>query len=516
MLSLNITSLFGYFLTFLLLYIAHRVLVRPYIILAPYRKLKHVRIRIRGRLLPNMMKNARDAVTKGDYYYDLKETIRADPDCRAIATVNGGSTNIHLIDPELLKEFYRHENLSYYKKRFGGGLLKMFLQDGLFSAEGTIWKKKRKIDSQAFHFEFVKKQVNLIGSIAKEFIGKIDPNEKLPAINFFQTITGEVVCRTFFGSNLSSQTFNGKSFCSIIADLIVDIAAESSTPMAVIFGKYYIKYFPSNKVKLLLKQIEEFKNICRSMVAERKNQFKQRDFSLDSDKDLLHLLLKYQQENPQENFDDDEIVHEFITFFMAGLDTTGHLLGMAAYYISRTPGVKQQLRDEIKSIFGADKGSISNVTFDNLNKLEYMLSVMNETLRLATPAPAANARIALKSHKIGEIPIPKGAGVMVPFIVNFSNAKYFDNPTEFYPDRWRNPAGRVMNSHPQHPFIFTPFSAGPRNCIGQHMAMLEAKIILVEFMRTFDFEVPQEYVLKMTRRFLYEPLEELKLNLRRI
>lgn len=144
------------------------------------------------------------------------------------------------------------------------------------------------------------------------------------------------------------------------------------------------------------------------------------------------------------------------------------------------------------------------------------MAVFNETLRLATPAPNTAARVALETHKLGDLLIPKGAVVIPSFILNFTNAKYYDNPTEFRPDRWINSSGKVMSAHPQHPFLFTPFSAGARNCIGQHMAILEAKIILVEFMKAFDFEVPEDYKLRMTRRFLYEPLDELKLNIRKI
>ena len=392
----------------------------------------------------------------------------------------------------------------------------MFLQDGLFSAEGNIWKKHRKIDSQAFHFEFVRNQVNVIRKISKDFINKIDPNEQLPAINFFQSITGEIVCRTFFGNGLSSQTSNGKSFCAILAELMSDTVLETLTPLHFLFHKYYVNYFPNKRVKKILKRMDEFKQACRSMVTERKNQMKRGELSPDAEHDLLYLLLKYQQENPQENFDDDEIVHEFITFFMAGLDTTGHLLGMATYYISRTPGVKEKLREEIKSVFGENNHEEIPGTYEDLNKLEYMLCVLNETLRLATPAPILLPREVKKSHRLGDLDIPKGVVLVPIFILNHTNPKYFENPTEFCPDRWRNSAGKVMSSHPQNPFIFTPFSTGSRNCIGQHMAMLEAKIILSEFMRVVDFEVPEDYTLKMTRRFLYEPVDELKLNIRKI
>ena len=518
MLTLNFGTIFAFFMAALLVYVTNRVFVAPYRFLSLYRKHKHVKTIIRSRLAPNLKMLFQDAATKGDFYYSMKEMIKKDPDIKAFVIVNGPILSINVTDPDLLKEFYKlqQQQPELYEKSFGGGLMKMFLQDGLFSAEGNVWKKHRKIDSQAFHFEFVRSQVNDIRKISKHFIGKIDPKEQLSAIDFFQNITGEVVCRTFFGSGISSQTLNGKSFCAILAEIMADIGEETMTPMHMLFNKYYVKYFPSKRVKDILKRMEEFKQVCRNIVAERKNQMKKGEFPPEAEHDLLHLLLKYQQENPHENFDDDEIVHEFITFFMAGLDTTGHLLGMATYYISRTPGVKEKLREEIKSVFGENNHEEIPVTYEDLSKLEYMLCVFNETLRLATPATTLAPRAVKKAHRLGDLSIPKKAVVLPIYIFNHTNPKYFENPTEFRPDRWRNSTGKVMSSHPQNPFIFTPFSTGSRNCIGQHMAMLEAKIILSEFMRVVDFEVPEDYTLKMTRRFLYEPLDELKLNIRKI
>mgnify|MGYP000887854298 FL=1 len=518
MINLTVSHVIVFIATVFLVFIAHRILVFPQLLLAQYRKHKHIKTLIRSRIAPSMKSFFRDAETKGDFFYSAKQLIEEDPDCKAIVSVNGPLLSVQLTDPDLLKEFFKlqQQHPDLYEKKFGGGLLKMFLKDGLFSAEGNIWKKHRKIDSQAFHFEFVRSQVNVIRKISKDFINKIDFNDKLSAIDFFQNITGEIVCRAFFGSGLSSQKYNGKSFCQIVAELTSDIVVEAMTPMHIMFNKYYVKYFPSKKVKDVLRRMEEFKQVCRNIVTERKNQMKKGEFPPEAEHDLLYLLLKYQQENPHENFDDDEIVHEFITFFIAGLDTTGHLLGMATYYISRTPGVKEKLREEIESVFGANRNEEVTITYEDLNKLEYMVSVFNETLRLATPAPILAPREARKTHKLGELLIHKGTVLIPVFILNHTNAKYFDDPTEFRPDRWRNSAGKVMSSHPQNPFIFTPFSTGSRNCIGQHMAMLEAKIILSEFMRVIDFEVPEDYTLKMTRRFLYEPVDELKLHIRKI
>ena len=460
--------------------------------------------------MPNLSHQYKDAVEKGDYYYKWKQAIAENPDCRAIVTLNGVLFNIQLIDPELVKEFLRQPEL--YEKRLGGGLVKMLLQDGLFSAEGAVWKRHRKIDSQAFHFDFITSQIPVIRNITKEFISAIRPEEGVIPIRFFQSITGEVVCRTFFGSNLSSKEFHGQKLHVAYSELMADIFKAMMSPMNVIFGKWYLKYFPDKRNRSIISRINQLKKICLEMVLERKESIKQqgRD-GISVRHDLLDILLRYQGEHGGDSFNDDEIVHEFLTFFIAGLDTTGHTLNMATYYISRIPEVKQKILAEIKKVFG-DKRELESITYEELNRLEYMQAVLNETLRMSTPAPTMVSRAAKRDSFVGDFPIPKKANVVVSFLINNFNTKYFEDPYEFRPERWINSEGKTISYHLKGPFIFIPFSAGPRVCIGQSMAIMQAKIILMEFMKTFDFDVPADYKLRMVRRFAYEPLDVIKLK----
>src|SRR5690349_19475751 len=107
-----------YFLgTCFILLLTHRWFIRPYLLLKPYRKLKGVKVVIRSRLLPDMAHQHKDAVEKGDYYYKWKQAITENPDLRAMVTVNGPLFNIHLFDPELIKEFLKQPEV--YEKRLG-------------------------------------------------------------------------------------------------------------------------------------------------------------------------------------------------------------------------------------------------------------------------------------------------------------------------------------------------------------------------------------------------------------
>jgi len=124
-----------------------------------------------------------------------------------------------------------------------------------------------------------------------------------------------------------------------------------------------------------------------------------------------------------------------------------------------------------------------------------------------SPAPFTFLRVALVDHKIGEFEVKKGTWVKPNFMTILNDKRHFSQPEKFNPSWWRENVGKL------DPYAFTPFSAGPRNCIGQHLAIVESKIIIAEFLKKFDFKLTDWYKLKMQMRFLDEPSEELILEL---
>jgi len=92
--------------------------------------------------------------------------------------------------------------------------------------------------------------------------------------------------------------------------------------------------------------------------------------------------------------------------------------------------------------------------------------------------------------------------ISAAFILNNFNPKYFEDAEKFKPERWLEKSGKEVAERQD---IFMPFFAGPRNCIGQHLAQIAIKIIYSEFIKKFDYKVSDGYVHRMTFRFLYEP-----------
>ena len=162
----------------------------------------------------------------------------------------------------------------------------------------------------------------------------------------------------------------------------------------------------------------------------------------------------------------------------------------------------QKMLKEINEIYSTE----DIPTNDNLNKLNYIYAVLKETLRHYSPAPGPLSRVSLKEHTLGDLTIKAQIGIRPNPVYNMFNPRYVENPLEFDPDRW-------MRDDKQDPYLFVPFSAGPRNCIGQHLAVIESKIILCEFLKRFRYETEKDYELKMIVQFVYENEKPIYLKL---
>lgn len=146
---------------------------------------------------------------------------------------------------------------------------------------------------------------------------------------------------------------------------------------------------------------------------------------------------------------------------------------------------------------------------DTLQKMDELNGVLKETFRFHAPAVHTFYRVALKDHMLGDLPVKKGEWVKPEFMAMFHDEKNYEKPEVFDPQRWKDKSKKV------DPYAFTPFSAGPRNCIGQHLAMAESKVIISEFLERFDYKMKNEkYEMKMIQRFLYEPFEEMVFELK--
>ena len=434
-----------------------------------------------------------------DTMYANKAFSRDHPGKKFVATNMNTKTLFMLHDAQYIKEYLQRHDL--YQLGEVGKIAYFLLGPGLLLSTGSKWKKHRKIISSCFHYEFLKSNAGLTQKITREFLAKTTPEElkDYRTIYQIQKITAEVVGRLFFGERLNDYTFRGKLLTTALADLQAELIAYSRSYLAVLFGSKVMHMTFIPKVAELRSKITEFRKICSEIVTDKK-----KSGVTESGSNLLSVLLRTQESGDDNmTFTDEEIVHEFLTFFAAGMDTTGHLVGMTLYALAKHPQYLEELKSERDRTYNREK----NVNSDDLQDMNFLHCVLKETLRMYTPVPILGAKVAKEDHKLVDLDIKKGDLVRPILITPCNDEKYFESPEQFMPNRWRDETKKV-DSH-----AFIPFSAGPRNCIGQHLAIIEAKTIVSELLEKFDFKLQDGYELKMLNRFLYEPADDVKLVL---
>lgn len=437
----------------------------------------------------------------GDSMYYYRELAQKNPDINAEVVNFGSRVTVFLYDPKLIKEFYAKQ--SYYRKVKLSKGMTTILGTGLVLAEGDLWKRHRKAISSMFHFEFLKENIPLVVATTHEFLNELanTPMENVSIMDEVQKITGEVVGRTFFGEKLNQYTLRGQPLTLYLASLLARTSMVHSNPITLIllFTNLDQELVPSYKA--FMDDIREFRQFCFKIIQDRKATKVQGH-------DLLGLILETQNSpNEIDRFSDEDIINEFVTFFVGGMDTTGHLITIALYLLYRHPEYIGKLQKEIKEFYDQS----TPVTYEALNQMELMHAVLKESLRLYTPVPTIPSRLVIEDHELGNLKIKKGHSIRPAPLYNYLNPKYFEQPEKFIPERWLGKKEQSLDS-----FVFIPFSAGARNCIGQHLAIIEAKIIIAEFLKRFDMKlVPEDYKLVMGFNFMYEPKKKILMNLTR-
>eukprot|EP00397_Hematodinium_sp_SG-2012_P016664 GEMP01017011.1.p1 GENE.GEMP01017011.1~~GEMP01017011.1.p1 ORF type:complete len:527 (+),score=128.45 GEMP01017011.1:37-1581(+) len=194
---------------------------------------------------------------------------------------------------------------------------------------------------------------------------------------------------------------------------------------------------------------------------------------------LAQLLTEYEKTHPASTAQKkmEDLGANLVELIFAGYNTVVNTMAIAIMLLVQHPDFLRRAREEM------DATLKDEVTFDDLEKLEFLDAVFCETLRLYPPAPGIARRLE-SDHTLGSVIVPKGSEIMFPMVAVHRDTRYWDRPDEFNPDRWKK----------KHvPFSFMPFSAGARRCLGQHYARLLFLICVSTIVKKFDVVLADDY-----------------------
>jgi cytochrome P450 len=190
--------------------------------------------------------------------------------------------------------------------------------------------------------------------------------------------------------------------------------------------------------------------------------------------DLLSLLLSARDEDGSE-LTDEELRNQVVTFLLAGHETTASTVTWAFAALDQHPAELQLVETELdaNAITGAE-----GRTVDTLSALTRLHAVLQETMRLFPAIWIAERRV-VRADQLGDFSLPANSSVIVAPYVTHRLARWWPEPDKFRPARFANGEARTLANG------FFPFGGGPHICIGQHFAMMEAKIVLSGLLARF-------------------------------
>lgn len=392
---------------------------------------------------------------------------------------------------DFVEEILRSNKL--LKKGHVYNYLHSWLGTGLLTSHGDKWKSRRRLFTPAFHFRILEdftSTINAQSIVLADILGKksLDHNgvDVVPKVTL---CTLDIVCETIMGKALNSQSNENSTYVKAVNRLGELFLERMITPFANYDGFYRM----TAKGKQYNQCLDVLHTFTRKVIAERKKDMKRTlDAGLLANHDgddgsnrakqkvpfLDLLLLEHFKDG--KNISEEDIREEVDTFMFEGHDTTAMGISWALFLIGHSPVDQQRIHDELDTIFGGD--TERHVNHEDMKEMRYLECAIKESQRVYPSVPFYS-RICEEPFELGGTTLPTGTVIQVANYFLHRDPKVFPKPEEFRPDRFF-----PENSKGRHPFAYVPFSAGPRNCIGQKFAMSEEKIVIANILRRYKLQ----------------------------
>ncbi|GJN18322.1 hypothetical protein PR202_gb05472 [Eleusine coracana subsp. coracana] len=416
----------------------------------------------------------------------------------------GPIPKVTINDPDLARDVLSNKFGHFEKPQFRASKL---FAEGVASHEGEKWVKHRRILNPAFHLEKLKLMLPAFSACCEELVVRwtqsLGSNGvlELDVAPDLQTLTGDVISRTAFGSSY----LEGRR--------IFELQSEQIERLMSIIQKFGIPgymYLPTKNNRRMRQIRTEVNSILRRMVSKRIEAMKEGDNTKD---DLLGLLLESNMRHTDENGESsmgmtiDDVIEECKLFYFAGMETTSVLLTWTMVVLSMHPKWQDRAREEVLGLFGKSKPG-----YDGLSRLKIVTMILYEVLRLYPPATVFS-RKTYKKMEIGGVTLP--AGVMVELSALFIHHDpdiWGDDVHDFRPERFAEGISKASKDK----LAFFPFGWGPRICIGQNFALLEAKMAMSMILQSFELELAPTYTHAPHPVMMLRPMHGAHIKLRAI
>lgn len=387
----------------------------------------------------------------------------------------GDTTTIQLSNPDDISEVLRNHPEDFIKDRLTR-ILDPVIGQGLLTSEGTFWRRQRKLIQPAFTHQAIQRYGQVMVDFAEQRGGAWKLGQTIDVHAEMMSLTLEIVAKTLFDANITDEAAEVGGLIEIMMDYYLD-------PTKWLRIREWIPTPSTLRFKKAIKRLDE---IMYGIIRERRA-------SPRDPGDLLSFLLKALDDEGS-GMTDKQLRDEAVTLFLAGHETTALTLSYTFFLLAEHPEVDAKLAAELKQVLGDRPPTPADVP-----QLKYADWIIKESMRLYPPAWGIGRELTRDAEVGGKV-FPKGTQFVMSQWVTHRDPRWFEDADAFKPERWDHD---LIKKLPKGAYF--PFGDGPRVCIGNHFATMEAVLLLASIARRYRLERGSEGTLHLSPSITLRP-----------
>jgi cytochrome P450 len=385
--------------------------------------------------------------------------------------VRAPGLNVYMVnEPSLVRRILVEQWERFPKHKMLDQMLKPLLGDSIFTSNGELWKRQRRMIDPAFEQARLQVVFPLMRSAVDDLLSRLDSRQdgEILDVDIEMThITADIIFRTVF-----SQPLEGEEAHKVFNEFIK--FQESAARVTVLLTYQFPEWLTPWRARWN-RSGQEIRRLLEKFIRPRYEAYMRGEAA--PQQDILASLIAAEDPETGARFSIDELVDQIAIIFLAGHETSASALTWALYLIAMSPDIQDRLHQEACSIM-ADR----EPEFSDIKKLRLTWNVFRETLRLYPPV-GYFVREVMETQCMRDKTMPKGSVVLVsPWLIQ-RHRVHWDTPDIFDPDRHDRPETKESLR-----CAYLPFGLGPRVCMGAAFAMQEAVMVLASLARRYQFE----------------------------
>ncbi|MGA8036312.1 MAG: cytochrome P450 [Candidatus Acidiferrales bacterium] len=375
----------------------------------------------------------------------------------------GNQSRVLLNDPDLIEQVTVIQQAKFHKSTITKAVTGRLLGQGLLISEGDFWRRQRRLVQPAFQRSRLNSYSATMVECADARAALWRDGETRDIAQEMMSLTLDIAVRTLFGSRLPGES---EKVGDALGFLMRYSIRKARSPISI------PETWPTPNNKRAIRESEFLDSMIYGIIDERKAE-------ADPSKhnDLLAMLMNAMDEDGSQ-MTPKQLRDEAMTLFLAGHETTAITLAWTWYLLSENPQAAERLHGELRDVLGGRAPEVNDLV-----RLPYLLAVVNEVLRLY-PAAYILARTSIAPFSIAGYDFPENTTVLMSQWVMHRDARYFDEPLAFRPERWLD---GLEDRLPKGAYF--PFGDGPRRCIGQNFALMESALATAAVAQKFSFRL---------------------------